>query len=312
MLAATELTISPWRFQLHLEVWILVASLIALYVYVARKVGPTAVRPGTPVLTRLNIGAFVGAITLLWLASDWPIHDIGEGYLYSVHMFQHMALTYFMPPLILLATPEWFMRILIGNGRVYGVVRWLTKPIVAGVVFNAMVMITHVPGVVNTSVEIAWLHYLLHFMLVMSALLMWMPVCGPFRELHIGPGAKMIYLFLQSVVPTVPAGWLTFADGVVYKHYDIPIRVWGVSATHDQQIAGAIMKIGGGMFLWIVVIFLFFKRFAANHTRDNDGTYRREGQMPTAEIIGHADEPLTYAQVTKVFETVPAPPDPDL
>ena len=37
----------------------------------------------------------------------------------------------------------------------------------------------------------------------------------------------MIYLFAMSVVPTVPAGWLTFADGVVYKPYDHGPRVWG-------------------------------------------------------------------------------------
>ena len=71
----------------------------------------------------------------------------------------------------------------------------------------------------------------------------------------------MIYLFVQSVVPTVPAGWLTFADGVVYKHYDEPVRVWGISVTDDQQLAGAIMKIGGSMFLWAIIVFMFFKRF---------------------------------------------------
>ena len=42
-------------------------------------------------------------------------------------------------------------------------------------------------------------------MVVIAALLMWMPVCGPFRELQMGTGGKMIYLFLMSVVPTVPA-----------------------------------------------------------------------------------------------------------
>ena len=57
-------------------------------------------------------------------------------------------------------------------------------------------------------------------MVVTTALLMWMPVCGPFREFHMGTPGKMIYLFLQSVVPTVPAGWLTFAEGAVYKAYD--------------------------------------------------------------------------------------------
>ena len=48
---------------------------------------------------------------MLWAASDWPIHDIGEEYLYSVHMLQHMMLSYFLPPLVLLATPEWLLRV---------------------------------------------------------------------------------------------------------------------------------------------------------------------------------------------------------
>ena len=58
------------------------------------------------------------------VASDWPIHDIGEQYLYSAHMLQHMMLTYFLPPLALLATPEWLLRVLVGNGRAYAVLRW--------------------------------------------------------------------------------------------------------------------------------------------------------------------------------------------
>ena len=40
---------------------------------------------------------------MLWAASDWPIHDIGENYLYSAHMLQHMMLSYFLPPLAILA-----------------------------------------------------------------------------------------------------------------------------------------------------------------------------------------------------------------
>ena len=51
-------------------------------------------------------------MALLWAATDWPIHDIGEEYLYSVHMLQHMMLSYFLPPLALLATPEWLLRVL--------------------------------------------------------------------------------------------------------------------------------------------------------------------------------------------------------
>lgn len=267
----------PWRFQANPEVYLLVVFLVGAYVYMVRVIGPQAVRAGQSVVTRRQVLCFAGAMLLLFSASTWPIHQIGEEYLYSVHMLQHMMLSYFMPPLILLATPEWLLRTLVGSGRMWRVLTFLTKPVVAGVLFNVMVMVTHIPGVVNNSVESAPLHYSLHFLLVMLALLMWMPVVGPFPELQIGPAGKMVYMFSMSVVPTVPAGWLTFAEGVVYKHYDQPVRVWGLSVQDDQQIAGAIMKLGGSVFLWTIVVFLFFKRFG-NGWRE-DATYRRSATV---------------------------------
>ena len=95
---------------------------------------------------------------------------------------------------------------LIGNGRAYQVLAWLCQPVVAGVAFNAVVIVTHIPTVVNTSVVNGPMHYGLHLLVVTLSLLMWMPVCGPFREFHLQPLGKCIYLFLQSVVPTLPCG----------------------------------------------------------------------------------------------------------
>jgi putative membrane protein len=281
----------PWRFVANPEVYVLVAFLIGAYVYMVRVIGPHAVAPGQQVVTRRNIGCFVGAMLLLFAASTWPIHQIGEDYLYSVHMLQHMMLSYFMPPLVLLATPEWLLRVLVGNGRVWRAVRFLTRPVVAAVIFNGVVMVTHIPPVVNASVQSAPLHYGLHLMLVLTAVLMWMPVVGPFPELRLSDAAKPIYLFLQSVVPTVPAAWLTFAEGVVYKHYNQPVRVWNMTVTDDQQVAGAMMKIGGSVFLWSLVVFYFFKRFAT--TWKQDATYRRP--------------PLTFDAVQAEFDRTPAP-----
>jgi putative membrane protein len=291
MLAATFA--DPWRFQASPEVYLLVAFLIAAYVYSVRVIGPRAVAAGEPVVTRCNLWCFGGAMLLLFAASTWPVHQIAENYLYSVHMLQHMMLSYFMPPLVLLATPTWLMRLLVGTGRTWRVVTFMTKPVVAAVVFNVVVMVTHIPPVVNASVQNAPLHYALHLLLVLTAVLMWMPVVGPFHELRLSDAAKPVYLFLQSVVPTVPAGWLTFAEGVVYKQYNQPVRVWGISPTDDQQLAGAIMKIGGSAFLWALVAFYFFKRFAPTWKEEN--TYRRP--------------PLTFDQVQTEFDQSPAPAD---
>lgn len=287
--------LNPWRFQAHPEVWLLLGFLIGAYVYVVRVLGPQATDVERPV-TRRNIVAFVAAIALLWFGSDWPLHDIAEEYLYSMHMVQHMVLSYFVPPLALLATPEWLFRAIVGRGRGYRFVRFTSKPVIAGVLFNVVVMVTHIPGLVNRSAENSPLHYSLHVILVSTALLMWMPICGPAKELHMGYAGKMIYLFLMSVVPTVPAAWLTFAEGTVYKHYAIPIRVWGLSIETDQQLAGAIMKTGGAIYLWTIVIYMFFRRFTRNFNAEQ--SYVR-------------DEPtLTYEAVERAFESSPPAPEP--
>ncbi|MDA2954708.1 MAG: cytochrome c oxidase assembly protein [Actinomycetota bacterium] len=269
-----DLVVNPWRFQTHPEVWLLVVAVLVAYIYAVRVIGPVAVKSG-PVTTRKQRIVFVIAILMLWLASDWPVHDIAEEYLYSAHMFQHMVLSYFMPPLVLLAIPKWMFEAVLGAGRARKIFSWLAKPVIAGVLFNAIVMITHIPQVVNRSVSNAPLHYLMHVLLIVTALLVWIPICGPDRKLHLQSGGKMIYLFLMSVVPTVPAAWLTFAEGSVYKHYDIAVRVWGMSVTTDQQVAGAIMKTGGSIFLWSIIVFIFFKRFAPAFSGDRSYLRRK-------------------------------------
>jgi putative membrane protein len=263
----------PWRFQAHPEVWLLVFTVVTGYIYAVRVIGPR-VLGSTPAITRRQGVSFFFAALILWGASDWPIHDISEEYLYSAHMLQHMMLSYFMPPLMLLAIPRWLFDAVIGGGRPRRVLRFLSKPIVAGVSFNLVVMVTHVPDLVNRSVSNGSLHYSLHVLLVTTALLMWMPICGPDKSYQLGYGGKMIYLFLMSVVPTVPAAWLAIADGVVYKHYDIPVRVFGISATTDQQLAGAVMKSGGSLFLWSIIIFIFFRRFMGRFSEEQ--SYRTD------------------------------------
>ena len=73
------------------------------------------------------------------------------------------------------------------------------------------------------------------------------------------PPGQMIYLFIMSIMPTVPGAWLTFTEGVLYEAYDKPVRLFGLSVTDDQQLAGFIMKIIGGAFLWVVIATMFFR-----------------------------------------------------
>lgn len=297
---------SPWRFQPHPEVWALVVGLAAMYAYALLRIGPRAVRPGEKIATRANIVWFSLALLVLWVASDWPVHDLSEEYLYSVHMVQHMAYTFVLAPMALLGTPTWLARMIVGHGRAYRGLKRILRPVPAALIFNGVVVLTHWPVVVNASVANGALHYSVHVLVVTSALLMWLPVCGPLPELRFSLPVQMIYLFLQSIIPTVPAGWLTFADGIVYREYDVLPRVWGLSPAYDQQIAGLFMKIGGGLFLWTVIAVLFV-RFATISQENDRATGmaldRRApvGRTPEGEV-------LTWEDVQRQLADAPPAP----
>ncbi|HEY1278261.1 MAG TPA: cytochrome c oxidase assembly protein, partial [Acidimicrobiales bacterium] len=276
----------PWQWRPHPEVWVLVASIIGIGIYVARVIGPKVVPAGQRPVTRRQKGWFWLAVVLLWAAADWPIHDIGERYLYSVHMLQHVLLSMVVPPLFLLATPTWLARLVVADGtRVGQAIRWLAKPVVAGLIFNAVVLFLHWPALVDLAVANGPLHYSLHLVLFASALLMWTPVCGPIPELRISLPAQMIYLFLMSVLPTIPAAWLTLADGVVYKAYDIHYRLFGISAVTDQQLAGLFMKLGVGVYLWTLIFILFFKWAMRNEEAERKGRVVTEREILTWDEV---------------------------
>ena len=96
-------------------------------------------------------------------------------------------------------------------------------------------------------------------LMVASALIMWWPVVSPLPGFaRLSEPGKGLYLFLQSIVPTVPASFLTFADKPIYHFYESVPRM-GVSVVTDQRIAGLFMKIGGGLLLWTVIAFVFFR-----------------------------------------------------
>jgi len=295
--------VNPWRFQPHPEVWLLIASIVGLAIYATRVIGPKVVRDGSPIVTRRQKIWFLLAVLLMWAASDWPVHDIGERYLYFVHMMQHLTFTMAVAPLFLLATPTWLARLIVGDGWFAGsILRRLCRPVVAGVIFNLAFILVHYPPTVNASATNGALHFSLHVLIVFAALLMWMPVCGPLPELRISLPAQMLYLFCQSIVPTVPSAWLIFAEHPVYRVYDTAYRFGNIDAVSDQQLAGVIMKLGGGFFLWGVIFVIFFK-WSARHMEAE-----RVGYLVSERDVLTWDE--VQAELSALERSGPAPVEP--
>jgi putative membrane protein len=255
-----------WTWHPHPEVWVLAITLFAGYRLALTRLGPGRVSPGEPVATPSQRRSFLAGLIALIAVSDWPMHDLAEGYLYSAHMIQHLVLTLVMPPLLLRGTPSWLFRLLVPP-RAMGVLRRLARPIVALVIFNIAVVASHWPVMVDAATRHEAAHLGQHVVIVGTALLMWMPIFSPVLEIpRLALPGQMLYLFLQSLVPTVPASFLTFGDRPLYPIYETFPRLAGISALSDMRTAGLIMKIAGGLALWVVIASIFFKWAALEQT----------------------------------------------
>ena len=269
----------------HSDVWLLMAAIAVGYAVAMKRLGPRLAPRGTAIVTRFQLSTFCGGLLAMWIASDWPIHDLGEGYFFSIHMVQHTVYAIVAAPLLLMGTPAWLARWLLSPRWLLHTVRYLSRLIPATIVFNLVVIVTHTPVIVNASLHHALLHFGLHALLVVSSLIVWMPVLSPLPEVpRLQPLVRMLFLFLQTVVPTVPASFLTFGDHPLYRFYDSVPRLWGLSALDDMRLAGLIMKIVVGFSLWITIAIIFFRWYNAEET----GTklHRRISRDLDRELMG--------------------------
>jgi putative membrane protein len=267
-------------FAPHLEVWLLSAAVVVGGVYVVKVIGPKVVPAGQSVVTRRQIGFFAAAVALMTLMAIWPMHDIAEQRLYSAHMFQHLVLTLMVPPLYWLSCPGWLADLVVGtDGWAWKVVRRVGRPVMAWGIFNAFNLFSHWAPFVNAAVTNGPFHFGAHVLFVLTALIMWIPVCGPWPQLRLSLPGQMVYLFLQSVVPTLPAAWLANSESVIYSSYDQPIRLWGISALDDQIAAGIVMKLLEVAYLWGIIIALFFKWAGRHLETDRQGRTLTEREI---------------------------------
>lgn len=252
--------VNPWEWHPHPDVWVLIGVLVLGYYWALTRLGPAAVRPGEAVVTSRQRNSFVAGIVVLWIGADWPVHDISEKYLLSVHMVQHLLFTLIAPGLLMVGLPPWLWRRLLAVRSLGAVARTVARPLPAALIFNVVAVASHWPLVVDAALRSEPVHFAVHAVLVGSAVLMWFPVLNRqagFPSMTY-PG-RMVYLFLQSIVPTVPASFLTFADGAIYRFYAEAPRAFDVTAVADQQMAGGLMKVAGGLVLWAVIVTMFFR-----------------------------------------------------
>jgi putative membrane protein len=308
-------------FHLHPDVFVVTAALALSYWWALAVLGPRVLPAGQRVATRNNILCYSIGLFLLWVFAEWPIHDLAEHYLFSVHMVQHLVFTTVSAPLMLMGLPPWLMhKLLVQPKKVHAIAKQVTRPVVALVIFNSFLVLTHWPTVVNETTHNEPFHFGVHTVMFGTALILWMPMINQLPELpRLSYPQRMLYVFLQSFVPTIPASFLTLSTGVVYKAYAGRPELLGFSTISDQQVAGAIMKLGGGAILWGIMGYTFFKWVAEEQRRDR---VEREAERAAKAAGANGSAPaeahpageglpatLTWDDVARELERVPPPPE---
>jgi len=252
-----------WDWRPYPGVWLVVALAIVIHF----RAWSRAEQAG---LERRSVGntvAYLAGALALWLATDWPIGALGAGYLLSAHTVTYILLALVAPPLLWLGLPRehW-------AANDTPIVQMLARPLPALVVFNATLVLTHLPGFVDGWMRSQWGSFGTDIAWLISGLILWWPVLAPHPSVsRLSQGARMGYLFAASILPTVPAMFLVFASYPVYGLYELAPRVTPIlTAGTDQQLAGLIMKVIGDIPLWIGFAGVFFA-WARRERREESG-----------------------------------------
>lgn len=181
---------------------------------------------------------------IIFFALFSPIDYIGDHYLFSVHMVQHLLLGLVGPALMVIGTPGWLIKPLLRHRAILKIAKILTWPAVAFTLLNADLFLWHAPPLYDLTLANESVHLLEHLTYIVFGVIFWWPVLSPLEEglPRLKTGASILYLFLAGMPMTLLGAGLTFTSPLYAPYINAP-RLWGLSAATDQQLGGLLMWI---------------------------------------------------------------------
>jgi putative membrane protein len=240
----------------------LVGGLIVLGWLYALCTGPLRARfaPNTPFPTAHAI-KFYAALIIFYLSVGSPLDQIGERFLLTAHMIQHMLLMYPAAVLFLLGLPAWLVAPLTRPPLLGAISRGITHPVICALIYVLTLSVWHTPALYDLALQNKYVHVLEHVMFFGAALVYWWPVLSPTPALpRLGYGQQMIYLLAVTIGMTPLFAFLAFADNILYPTYEYaPRLIANFSPMQDQLLGASIMKLGGLMVTFIALVVAFYR-----------------------------------------------------
>lgn len=253
---STQALLTEWRWEP--SVLIGIALFTAAYLYL---VGPVREKYHLgPAVTRAQVTYFVLSTAVLIVALLSPLDYIGDRYLFSAHMVQHLLLAAVWPPLLLLATPSWVARAIFQLPG-HSIAAFLVYPAFAILLFNVDIYIWHLPILYDQTLSSEGIHILEHLTFMALGVLNWWPVLSPEPSQRLSYPLQVLYLVLDGMLMMIPGIVFTFAPSSFYPPYEAAPRLWGLSSGADQQFGGLIMWYPGDLPYAVLLVVAFYRWF---------------------------------------------------
>ena len=221
---------------------------------------------------------FGAGLAVVVLALVSPIDAIGEEYLLSGHMLQHIAVADTGPALLLLAArgpllffvlPAAVLGPIARNTRVRTVASFLVRPWVAVGLWCAAFAAWHVPALYEGAIRNGILHDLEHASYLFVGLLVWSVLLDPAQHNRVRRSIRIGVAVSVFVAGQILSEILLFSSKVYYPIYELqPDRLLGLSTITDQRYAGAIMMVAQALTIGTFLLFLFLAEDQAARERE--------------------------------------------
>lgn len=194
---------------------------------------------------------FAGGVVVGTLALLSPLDAVGEEYLLSAHMLQHVLIADVAVVLVVLALrgpltffllPPAVLRVLAPIGVLRSTLAVLLRPRVALGVWAVTMAAWHVPAAYGYTLSHQAVHDLEHVTFVLAGTLVWIQIVDPARRRELTTAGRLVVVAVLFAAGLVLSNVLIFSFSPLYGAYALQDeRLLGLSALTDQRLAGLVM-----------------------------------------------------------------------
>ena len=202
---------------------------------------------------------FGSGVLLMLLTLIGPLDFLGDEYLFSAHMMEHILLYLAVPPFLLLGLPTGPVESLLSLEIAAKVEGFLRRPTVACLVAVGTMWLWHLPIIYNTALNNEAIHAVEHLSVLLSGMIFFWPIFTPLQSHRLSPVIGTVYIFIAMSANMILGILLTFSPLGYYPAYmrssddsvfQLIRTVWKLDPQSDLNL--------GGMFMWIIGGLLYF------------------------------------------------------